>query len=1299
MEGDQLDRPRLFGGYRRDADEVEEGADPAVQGRPNRPRPRRALLSSGGALRSTPVIADTIPSMAAVVIEQAVAQGDAGPASFAAVVRALLGRETSDPLHDLAAEADRIVGSHFVAAISRERYQEVLDNLKVELVRSDEPVLGLLHNAIIDQQQRRWPELIAGFESALAEGDLDAAEAALGRAAAAKRDAQRLALCDADLASAKRRREEEARFRQRLERARALVIPDAFLETLRDARAIFDALLDEAPHFCAAEEIDEFRRERGLLDDRIHTEEQAQDQLSTPGALDELGPNLRALRAYEDRRARGERSVRFDGPDLVPVEQVIATLTARIRPKVHAVVLKHLADAERLLDQHGNVEAALKRLRQRRELWPLLEHQVWDQFEERHAELTERVDQRARESRLAERVRCLLDEGRFEQALNELDLAVATQGPNAHLLDGLRDAVLRRWLAPYRKRYELLDSRLGEAHPSVDRLRTLRAAVESLEDDLAQVSGTPPGIGGLRDAVHGLSQRANLSVRRLQDFGAGVARAEKLATEGRLDEVRALFDDLEARVPGRKDELVGHRRDLQFRVQRDSALASATRLVASEPARALALCEAYSDHDEAFRRVSLMAERRRALSRIDQFELVQDYDAIIAEAQGLVDRLDGPERTEFNALVTHYTHVRDYKAQVENQLPKARDALAAKRYSEALNLLDGLTFSRRAQVQANHISRQALVALSAQYRAEIESVLVGGARKGVTLESVRVGVEFLRRHEDAAPENRFIVARFDFIEAMGVARAHLDAGNVEEAIATAQGLVGLGSEANVARFVNECRIAQFVAGFNSAISMLELDQAESLVGESELVAAPEVIEARKLVADVRGVFRILETGDVPEAWRQAYALVKARHDDRPPAHLMEFLERLRQQRIADVKSACEVLRAQAYSGYTFDQIELIVRDVEARAPWETGEELDGLVETIRSEQNADFEAVVSLARQLVKAKRMDGVVLERTIRRLTLATKHQEDEGDRAIAQELLRPLRRRQADVRRVSHEAVEATNLVDRAFRDQDFTKLERAYRLLVALGTDPHDIKSLMEGWRSADRIALQVEREIAAGRFDKAEEGLDALERLRAQAPIPHSDSLTIVDTRHGRIGPGIASVRVQLDALRRQAASERARLQASFTAVNRQLEGYEARRDELLRQVQIDEPARGIDDARVRAEALAEDIAMTEAFISGLDEQALTGALLEQTRALSSRLRRLDARDLTSAVTRERRALENDFSILQSLFRLSPDSLSSQYAQVRRVAKRWQGSGRIRVWCQAIRHKIGDPPRDEDDESE
>jgi len=473
--------------------------------------------------------------------------------------------------------------------------------------------------------------------------------------------------------------------------------------------------------------------------------------------------------------------------------------------------------------------------------------------------------------------------------------------------------------------------------------------------------------------------------------------------------------------------------------------------------------------------------------------------------------------------------------------------------------------------------------------------------------------------------------------------------------------------------------------------MLDLDRAESLVTESELAVAPEVVEARKLVADVRGVFRILRTGDVPEAWRQAYALVKARHDDRPPPYLMEFLERLRQQRIADVGSACEVLRAQGYPGYTFDQIEHIVRDVESRAPWETGEELDGLVETIRAEQNADFEALVSLARQLVKAKRVDGVVLERTIHRLSLATKHQEDEGDRAIAQELLKPLRQRQADVRRVSHEAVEATNLVDRALRDQDFGKLERAYRLLIALGTDPQDIKALMEAWRSADRVALQVEREIAAGRFDKAEEGLDALERLRAQAPIPHTDSLAIVDTRHGRLGPGISSVRVQLDALRRQATSERARILESVTGVGRQIETYESRRKDILRQVQIDEPARGVDDATERAAALATDLQSTEAFLANLDDQAITGSLLEETRALSGRLRRLDGADLVGAVNRERRALENDFSILQSLFRLSPDSLASQYVQVRRIAKRWENSGRVKVWCQAIRYKLGDLP--------
>jgi hypothetical protein len=406
---------------------------------------------------------------------------------------------------------------------------------------------------------------------------------------------------------------------------------------------------------------------------------------------------------------------------------------------------------------------------------------------------------------------------------------------------------------------------------------------------------------------------------------------------------------------------------------------------------------------------------------------------------------------------------------------------------------------------------------------------------------------------------------------------------------------------------------------------------------------------------------------------------------------MEFLERLRQQRIADVGSACEVLRAQGYPGYTFDQIEHIVRDVESRAPWETGEELDGLVETIRAEQNADFEALVSLARQLVKAKRVDGIVLERTIHRLSLATKHQEDEGDRAIAQELLKPLRQRQADVRRVSHEAVEATNLVDRALRDQDFGKLERAYRLLIALGTDPHDIKALMEGWRSADRVALQVEREIAAGRFDKAEEGLDSLERLRAQAPIPHTDSLSIVDTRHGRLGPGISAVRVQLDALRRQAASDRARVAESVTAISRQIETYESRREDILRQIQIDELARGVDDALERAAVLTIDIVGTEKHVSELDDQALTGSLLDDTRALSGRLRRLDGGDLSGAVSRERRALENDFSILQSLFRLSPESLGSQYVQVRRIAKRWQNSGRIKVWCQAIRHKLGDAP--------
>lgn len=1319
MDDNQNSRARLFQNYRRGtkAGEGEEETPPArtpgaalmdraslsrpgsaaaaaAAARPPAvPRARKSMVQGGpghtGNFRLPDRrTVDTSPGTGPGSIDKPL-PGTADKGNFSAVVQALLGRRSDNPLIELAQEASRIVGTDYVGPLNDERYQEVIDSLSLELKGMDEPILGLLHNAVLERQEMRFPQLLRQFEGALQVGDFDAAEQTLHKLSRAKHDPQRLALCDADLASARRRHEERERFRARLRDARSLVKPGAFLESLRDARSIFDALLDDAPHFQDLIDIDELRRERDGVDRRIQTEERAQDEISTMGALDELGPNLRALEDYESRRARGERMVRFDGPDLVPVDQAIHTLTMRVRPKVRAVVSKHLTDAERLLDAHGNVEASVKRLSQRRDWWHLLENEFSERLEERFGELTEAVEKRAREAALTDRIRLLLDEGRFEQALNELDLGIAGQGPSADTLERLRSTVLQRWLSPFRAKVRLLTTRLGDIHPNIERVRAIRESIEQLEEEMAEVTGTPPGISELRGEAAALAEQANALEARLERCDKELARAEKLAKQGRLEEVRKLLDALADEVPERRADIAASKQDFQFEIQRDEALALARKLLAQDPERALELCEPYAAHDGAFAELALIAERRRALNQIEQYEQRQDYDAVVQVARALVDRLQGDERAEFEALIEHYGAVRDHVELAKQNLPKAREAIRQKDWQTALDLLDGLALARREHAEAEHIRRQAVAALSTARRAEVEATIEQANGEGAArrLEAVRTAVEFLRRYTPQVPDNQVVVDRFDFARAMAVAREHLETGDVEKAIETARGLMGLGAEANVAGFINEARIRRFVIDFRTAFSTLDIDRAEQLVRESELGAATEVVEARKLVSDARGVFRILDKGDALEAWRQAYALVYARHGEEPPEYLREFLERVRQQRIGAVLAACEALRVEAQPGYTFEQIEQIVRDVEARAPWEDGAELEGLIETVHLEQAADFDALCNLARELAKGARPDREVVDRTIRRLTLAAKHQEDDEDRAQAQELIRPLRDRQAAAQRTSDEENEVQALVEDALQSHNLGKLERALRMQTTLGGETAEIKALLDGWHEADRIVRALEAAIAEGDFDAADDKLDALEELRSKVSIPHPDSLAIDDRRLGRLGPGASAVRLQLDSLRHDLEDEQNRIGDTIESIEHQVEQAERRRAELMKQVRIDEPEQGVDDARREAESLAEALRGLEQRADALRSKLRSQELLDALQALVVRARKLGPDALADAVRAERKALEIDFGTLQTIYRQDPQGIRARADDVLRIAERWSGSGRIAVWSRAIKAKV------------
>jgi hypothetical protein len=342
---------------------------------------------------------------------------------------------------------------------------------------------------------------------------------------------------------------------------------------------------------------------------------------------------------------------------------------------------------------------------------------------------------------------------------------------------------------------------------------------------------------------------------------------------------------------------------------------------------------------------------------------------------------------------------------------------------------------------------------------------------------------------------------------------------------------------------------------------------------------------------------------------------------------------------------------------------------------------------VHLEQTADFDALCNLARELAKGARPDREVVDRTIRRLTLAAKHQEDDDDRAQAQELIRPLRDRQAAAQRTSDEENEVAALVEDALVTHNLGKLERALRMQGTLGGDTTSIKALLEGWHEADRLVRALEAALAEGDFDTADTKLDALEDLRARVSIPHPDSLLIEDRRLGRLGPGASAVRLQLDSLRHDLADEQNRIGDTIESIEHQVEQAERRRAELMKQVRIDETAQGIDDARREAESLAEAL-------RGLDQRAdvLRGKLrsqdlLDALTALVARARKLGQDALVEAVRAERKALENDFGVLQTIYRQDPAGIRARGDDVVRIADRWSGSGRIAVWTRAIKAKV------------
>lgn len=1152
-----------------------------------------------------------------------------------------------------------LVGLPVDDLLEREAYDELLEHLDEAAA---EPVHA--HDAqalaaeIRQHQQKKLRQLLQTLRTQIDLGALDRAEALFAQARRIGGGLPEFAVLSAHMNKARLRDRNAREAEQQLAEARALAGGRGFLPELRDARAVYESLLDRIELVGQYVDADTIDRELRQVERRIREEEARHSVLGTNAALDELAPNLEALQALEAMRARGETEVAISGAELTPIVTAIQGLEMKVRPKLARLIGRHFEDARRLHEERADPRAALTRLTRQRDGWRYLDEQLLDRLETFEAELAGAVQRAARMEGVADRTVELIEQGAFEEASRHLDVELARiPDPPAELL-ALRDVAYRQWLKPIVGRIRRLSRR-------VRRLATLRPEkVAELLDEAERLGAELADQVEASDEVRGLFDQVEDEIAYLERLDEVI----ELQRQGRLDDALVLlraFGDAHRDFGVSVDRLEA---ELGARRSTEVLLAEIRARYRHDPAGAVEQAREHVGRDGRFAAFVDFALVERALADADEAEADGRYAEALAIAERAERALSKPGHARLDRALARLRAIGRDAASVRALLTRLERADEANR-AELLEELGGLEPGRDLAPRIHGLLQPLVRPRTARLAAALAAWHGGEA---VAFEPLIADARFIARHgRPLGDAEQALLDELEFARTLDAAADALADDALDEAERLAESQLGSRFAARAVSFLHQCKTRRALLGALAALG--ELDAAGARRALAAAAGDDDESQAAALLID--RIEPLLErlTRDPPDDPADAVAAfgrLRALVEEQPESFaLRRLLERTGRRRLQITRDLLDACGEETGPGHQIERMATLTRDYEAAG--RTEPEFAEVTDEVAARAPADLEALLGWWSSHADDPDVDLAALDRAASRLQAAARFWPDRPDlreqAARAGVVCAAARARRRDA-----EAVEA--LLERAREEGSREPLDAALAIEERHPDAPFGVAARLTAWRQADGLVARIAASVARADFEDASAGLAMLAALSRPHGLPHAATIRIEHPDFGQLGPGLDACQIAIDAEAERIRKARGQLVGRLDLIEQDLVVLEQRRAEALQRAETDG---GETSAREFAARVGRDAEEYQRTLAGVADDVARLGLTEHVGLIEARLVDLRRGAVDEAITRRRADLDAALKRLNALRGAPPAALEAAEAEIRAIEARFPASNRIK----------------------
>lgn len=536
---------------------------------------------------------------------------------------------------------------------------------------------------VVAWQRRRVDELLGEFEGRIVAGDLDAADALLGRVRGVADVPERIERATAALARAWKDRQETEEGRLKLDRARELAAPPHPPRRLKRALKLYDDLLRRLDRYVGLRPAyDLIKSERDEVDALIRAGDRQESERATAIALREIDGLVATRRDYIEALESGKLEEDYARSR---IEQVERTIGEALAGKVE----EYLQDAAEIAENPRDAQVALDRVREHAHLWVHLAPAVRARVERQAQALAAVVKRREDVLARCDAAAAWVEQGDYVGAIGALclqqelhaGLQVDVQRPLAVAVRALEQRVERR-LVPLR-------AMLGEPHLSVGDLERLIAAAEAVVTELAPVAALVEVLGEVAERAAGIEREARRLRGEIEQCDREIERLRGLIDRGEVSRAVALLGRIDRLAPAqRRGVLADLKEDLDLVVRDDEIESRLDLLAVTDLAQAAAWAEAHPGNAACRRYVG----HARSAGLLDEIRRAEASGAA-EEALVLAGRLAGQAPP---ALAAHVEAVQRRieraiadRAEVLRRLDQLREARRLGRLGEARALFEG----------------------------------------------------------------------------------------------------------------------------------------------------------------------------------------------------------------------------------------------------------------------------------------------------------------------------------------------------------------------------------------------------------------------------------------------------------------------------------------------------------------------------------------------------------------------------------------------------------------------------------